>query len=68
DNYKSQIRSLMVCWHKPKDDALKLNTNGSYRNDQNTTGAGGIVRNKNGDLIMDFAYPSQFYTNNISEA
>ncbi|KAK4716197.1 hypothetical protein R3W88_014535 [Solanum pinnatisectum] len=36
--------------------------------DQNKAGTGRIVRNRNRDLVMAFAYPAQFYTNNISEA
>lgn len=33
-----------------------------------STGGGGIVRNKNEDMITAYAYPTQFLTNNISEA
>ena len=40
----------------------------SFIKENNKAGAGGIVRNKNGDLIMAFANPTQFYTNNFSEA
>lgn len=53
---------------KPPEKCWKLNTNGSYMSDHNKAGARGIVTNKNGDMVMAFAYPIQFYTNNFSEA
>ncbi|KAG5570228.1 hypothetical protein H5410_059994 [Solanum commersonii] len=49
ENYKITISSLMVCKNKPSDDTWKLNTDGSFMKAQNKAGAGGIVRNKNGD-------------------
>ncbi|KAH0686197.1 hypothetical protein KY289_016965 [Solanum tuberosum] len=68
ENYKITISSLMVCWNKPSDDTWKLNTDGSFMKVLNKAGDGGIVRNKNGDLVMAFAYPVHFCTNNFSEA
>ncbi|KAH0703252.1 hypothetical protein KY285_017530 [Solanum tuberosum] len=68
ENYKVTISSLMVCWNKPSDDTWKLNTDGSFMKAQNKVGIDKIVRNKNGDLAMAFAYQTHFYTNNFSEA
>ncbi|XP_060188598.1 uncharacterized protein LOC132617573 [Lycium barbarum] len=40
----------------------------NWNKNQRKAGAGGIVRNRIGNMIMAFSYPSQFYTNNYSEA
>ncbi|KAK6796478.1 hypothetical protein RDI58_004179 [Solanum bulbocastanum] len=68
EHYKPVISSLLVNWNKPLANNWKLNTDRSFRPLINKTGAGGIVRNKNGDMLMAFAYNTQFCTNNFSEA
>ncbi|WMV20051.1 hypothetical protein MTR67_013436 [Solanum verrucosum] len=57
----------MVYWTRPNLDTWKINTDGSYMINQNKAGAGGIVRNRIGEMIMAFAYPTHFCTNNFSE-
>ncbi|XP_060202921.1 uncharacterized protein LOC132631356 [Lycium barbarum] len=68
ENFKAVITSKMIRWIKPIGNTWKLNTDGSYMKNQNKAGAGGIVRNRIGNMIVAFAYPTQFYTNNYSEA
>ncbi|XP_060195293.1 uncharacterized protein LOC132624546 [Lycium barbarum] len=68
ENFKAVITSKMIKWIKPLGNAWKLNTDGSYMKNHNKAGAGGIVRNGIGNMIMAFSYPTQFCTNNYSEA
>ncbi|XP_060170402.1 uncharacterized protein LOC132601318 [Lycium barbarum] len=67
ESYKPQLRSIMVLWNCPGDNEWKLNTDGSYIADQGKAGAGGILRKSNGHMVMAFASPVHFTTNNYSE-
>lgn len=58
----------MVIWEFPQDSTWKLNIDGSYQANQGKAGAGEIVRNRNGQMVMAFALPIQFLTNNYLEA
>ncbi|KAM3247773.1 hypothetical protein P3L10_009540 [Capsicum annuum] len=57
----------MVKWEKPEMDSWKLNTDGSYIANQGRAGTGGVVRNRDGQMLMAFAAPIQFLTNSYSE-
>lgn len=46
---------------------VKINTDGSSNITKRTAGIGGVVRNRNGDLIMAFAKAFHFCTNNQTE-
>nr|XP_016491931.1 PREDICTED: histidine kinase CKI1-like [Nicotiana tabacum] len=59
--------STMVIWSKPEGNFWKLNTDGSYIANQGKVKVGDIDRNKNGHMVMAFASPVQFLTNNYSE-
>ncbi|KAF3638683.1 hypothetical protein FXO38_23111 [Capsicum annuum] len=65
--YKTNLKSIMVKWEKPEMDSWKLNTDGSNIANQGRAGAGGVVRNRDGQMLMAFAAPVQFLTNNYSE-
>lgn len=67
EKYKPQLKSTMVMWEKPKGNEWKLNTDGSFNSEEGKAGAGGIVRKRNGHMVMAFATPVHFYTNNYSE-
>lgn len=43
----------IVYWYKPSIGIVKLNTDGSVQH--NGKGAGGIIRDTNGDLILAYA-------------
>ncbi|MCE3050907.1 hypothetical protein HAX54_048401, partial [Datura stramonium] len=68
ENFRAVITSKIIKWVKPLGATGKLNTDGSYIKNQDKAGAGGIVRNRTGNMIMAFLYPTQFFTNNYSEA
>ena len=57
----------MVTWTRPKDQWIKVNTDGSATNNPGKIGAGGILRNKNGRLVMAFTTPLGDGTNNRAE-
>ncbi|OIT04250.1 hypothetical protein A4A49_65207, partial [Nicotiana attenuata] len=44
-----------------------LNTDGSFMKEQRRAGLGGVVRKGSGEIVMAFAKPCQFLTNNYSE-
>ncbi|KAH0644579.1 hypothetical protein KY284_032463 [Solanum tuberosum] len=58
----------MIKWIKSSGTTWKLYTDGSYIKNQDKAGAGGILRNKIMSMILAFSYPTQFCTNNYSEA
>ncbi|PHU29556.1 hypothetical protein BC332_01649 [Capsicum chinense] len=57
----------MVKWEKPEMESWKLNIDGSYIANQGRASAGGVVRNRDGQMLMAFAAPVQFLTNNFLE-
>lgn len=65
-SYRPRIISKMVKWNSC-DDTIILNTDGSYMKSSGKAGAGGIIRRRNGDMIMAFANPLKFSTINLSE-
>lgn len=68
ESYKPCLRCRIVKWLRPEENTWKLNTDGSFMAVQGRAGAGNIVRMINGHLVMAFATPIQFSTNNFSEA
>ncbi|KAK4374201.1 hypothetical protein RND71_004878 [Anisodus tanguticus] len=67
ETLRTRITSQMVIWEKPQDDWIKINTDGSSNNRVDTAGIDGVVRNRNGEIIMAFAKSLQFCTNNSAE-
>ncbi|KAK4716367.1 hypothetical protein R3W88_014705 [Solanum pinnatisectum] len=57
----------MVEWTKPPDKWVKINTDGSALCNPGTIGAGGIIRNPNGELILAFSTLLGKGTNNQAE-
>ncbi|XP_059315569.1 uncharacterized protein LOC132066235 [Lycium ferocissimum] len=51
----------------PEHSSYILNTDGSCSSSLAIAGAGGVVRKRNGEMVMAFAKPIQFLTNNSSE-
>ncbi|XP_060200109.1 uncharacterized protein LOC132628341 [Lycium barbarum] len=66
-NYRTRISSKLVQWECPEQYSFILNTGGSCYPSLTRAGAGGIIRKRNGDMVMAFAKPLQFLTNNSSE-
>ena len=61
------IKVNMVNWIRPQDQWLKVNTDGSAITNPCRLGAGGILRDKNGRLVMAFTTPLGEGTNNKDE-
>ncbi|KAK6796411.1 hypothetical protein RDI58_004112 [Solanum bulbocastanum] len=66
-DYKLKLTSKMVKWNIHGDDLI-LNTDGSYMISLGRAGVGGIVRRRNGNMVIAFAKPIHFSTNNFSKA
>lgn len=62
-----RIRSIIVKWGKRARDWIKINTDGSSLKD-GSSGAGGIVRDHGGKLIMAFSQQIDNGTNNYAVA
>ncbi|KAK4363062.1 hypothetical protein RND71_018303 [Anisodus tanguticus] len=62
-----QIDCIIVRWTRPPIDWIKLNTDGSHNSDD-SIGAGGIIRDSNGQIIMAFAKYLGKGNNNFTEA
>ncbi|XP_055835240.1 uncharacterized protein LOC129903721 [Solanum dulcamara] len=61
------IKVFPVCWSKPTDHLVKLNTDGSALTNPDNIGGGGILRNASGDLMFAYAIPLGSGTNNQAE-
>nr|XP_019067280.1 uncharacterized protein LOC109119268 [Solanum lycopersicum] len=61
------IKVSMVKWIKPPDQWIKINTDGSALTNPGKIGAGGILRDKEGKLVMAFSTPLGEGSNNIAE-
>ena len=61
------IKVNMVTWIRPKDQWIKVNTDGSAINNPGRLGAGGLLRDKSGRLVMAFTTPLGEGTNNKAE-
>lgn len=60
-------QARIVKWTRPSMDGYKLNVDGSSVESPGVCGAGGIVRNSNGDLLMAFSVSVGNGTNNFAE-
>ncbi|XP_055824484.1 uncharacterized protein LOC129893019 [Solanum dulcamara] len=61
------IKVFPVCWSKPTDHLVKLNTDGSALTNPGNIGGGGILRNASCDLMFAYAIPLGSGTNNQAE-
>ena len=61
------IKVNMVTWIRPQYQWLKVNTDGSAITNPGRLRAGGILRDKNGRLVMAFTTPLREGTNNKAE-
>ncbi|XP_075083529.1 uncharacterized protein LOC107784422 [Nicotiana tabacum] len=55
EDYRPRITSTPVIWNKPPEGVLKIITDGSSNITKRTAGIGGVVRNRNRDMIRAFA-------------
>ncbi|WMV45629.1 hypothetical protein MTR67_039014 [Solanum verrucosum] len=56
-----------VQWIKPPENWVKLNTDGSALNNPGSIGAGGVLRNHMGELLLAFSIPLGEGTNDQAE-
>nr|XP_010315780.1 uncharacterized protein LOC104644285 [Solanum lycopersicum] len=61
------IKVNMVTWTRPKDQWIKVNTDGSAINNPGKMGVGGILRDKSDRLVMALTTPLGEGTNNKAE-
>ncbi|KAK4706306.1 hypothetical protein R3W88_034140 [Solanum pinnatisectum] len=54
-------------WRRPPKDWVKLNTDGSALDNPGKLGAGGIIRDHRGEIILAFSTPMGEGTNNQAE-
>ncbi|XP_075101904.1 uncharacterized protein LOC142177329 [Nicotiana tabacum] len=57
-----------VQWQLPLYGTIKVNTDGSYIKESGKSGIGGIIKDGNGDCIIDFSMPVICDSNNMAEA
>lgn len=56
-----------VYWIRPKQGWVKLSTDGSSKGNPRQSGAEGVLRDQNGNLIIAFSTPLAYGTNNYAE-
>ncbi|XP_042969986.1 uncharacterized protein LOC122302667 [Carya illinoinensis] len=66
-SWKNCSPSKVVCWVCLKESWVKLNIDGSSRENLRKAGAGGLIRDSRGNLVLAFSYPLDFGTNNYAE-
>lgn len=59
---------LTIKWLTPKPGFIKLNIDGCSKGNPGPSGAGGIIRNEQGQMIIAFAMPLGNMSNNLAEA
>lgn len=63
-DYRPRLTSCIVKWNKHDEDLI-LNNDGNYMISTGRAGDGGIIRRENGNIVMVFANPIHFLTNNF---
>ncbi|WMV41201.1 hypothetical protein MTR67_034586 [Solanum verrucosum] len=66
-NCSHDIKITKVSWFKPPTNVVKINSDGSALDNPGKIGAGGIVRDAQGDLIYAYATPLGHGTNNQAD-
>ena len=56
EKWVHDIKVSMVKWLKPAEQWLKVNTDGSELTNPGKLGAGGILRDKQGKVVMNLLY------------
>ena len=64
---KHEIKVCKVAWNRPQEEWIKINTDGSALTNPGKIGAGGIIRDKDGKLILAFATSLGEGSNNKAE-
>jgi len=67
ENCIHDTKVISVKWIKPPDQWVKLNTDGSALTNPGRIGAGGILRDQTGAMLLAFATPLGEGTNNQAE-
>lgn len=67
EDFVHDRKVTMVAWKKPPEQWITINKDGSALDNPGKIGAGGIIRGKNGKMVMDFAVPPCIVTNNQEE-
>ncbi|XP_059315721.1 uncharacterized protein LOC132066424 [Lycium ferocissimum] len=68
ERLKPVVKCLTVCWNKPDEGKLKLNTDGSFIRSNNKAGISGVLRNDQDDFIMAFSVFVDCFSSNHAEA
>ncbi|KAL3497770.1 hypothetical protein ACH5RR_040502 [Cinchona calisaya] len=63
-----KLSDQLIGWEPPDGAFWKLNTNSSFLGNPSLVGAGGVLRNHNGDWIAGFSRHISIATNNLAEA
>ncbi|KAG2664954.1 hypothetical protein I3760_16G106800 [Carya illinoinensis] len=50
-----KVQAKLVCWEKPKNGRFKLNIDGCSLGNPESSGAGGIIRDLHGNMVLSFS-------------
>ncbi|KAK6780036.1 hypothetical protein RDI58_022220 [Solanum bulbocastanum] len=67
ENCIHDTKVTLVMWRRPPKNWVKLNTDGSALDNPGKLGAGGIIRDHRGEIILAFSTPMGEGTNNQAE-
>ncbi|XP_059295412.1 uncharacterized protein LOC132048740 [Lycium ferocissimum] len=67
DNYSAPVSCFPVYWSKPQGLQVKINTDGSSIKEKKKAGAGGIIRDHEGRMILAFTQSIGYCSNNEAE-
>ncbi|XP_042950232.1 uncharacterized protein LOC122282338 [Carya illinoinensis] len=62
-----KVQAKLVCWKKPKNGRLKLNIDGCSLGNPGSSGAGGIIRDMHGNMVLSFSCSLGVGSNNHAE-
>ncbi|OIT38620.1 hypothetical protein A4A49_55268 [Nicotiana attenuata] len=67
ERFKPRLTSIPVYWLKPPSTRYKLNTDGSSMINDSKAGAGGVLRDQSGSMVMAFLVSMTFCSNNMAD-
>ncbi|XP_060216384.1 uncharacterized protein LOC132643881 [Lycium barbarum] len=68
ERIKPVLKCTPIYWKKLNTGKLKFNTDGSFCKASKTAGIGGIIRDEEGKLVMEFSIPVECGRSNFAEA
>ncbi|PHT39352.1 hypothetical protein CQW23_22925 [Capsicum baccatum] len=68
EKLRSKVTSSLVIWCRPQAGMIKINTDGSFMEQNGKAGIGGVARDGDGNMIFAYAVPLKCQNHHVVEA